>query len=136
MINKLRTCYSQYLATKSVNDTVGYDGLVPKLLVLVTYSHISNTDVPTFSTAERARAIKSAMTEIFRLPARRKANDKFRQRNGPKMYDDNHSMLDEIPNHEPNCISRRSPPRNQRLPRRDNVPDIEINLLNPSFKKS
>ncbi|KAI0994211.1 hypothetical protein K3495_g13971 [Podosphaera aphanis] len=71
------------MAVKAVNDTAGYDGLVPTLLVFGTYPRISNIDAPTLSTVERARSIKSAMAEVAKLHARRQVKDALRQRNGP-----------------------------------------------------
>ncbi|KAI0992762.1 hypothetical protein K3495_g15423, partial [Podosphaera aphanis] len=59
------------LAVKAVNDSAGYDGLVPTLLVFGTYPRLASTDIPSLSTAQRAKAIKLAMTEVAKLRAKR-----------------------------------------------------------------
>jgi hypothetical protein len=72
------------MAIKAVNDTAGYNGLVPTLLVFGTYPRITNDDAPTLSTTQRAKAIKEAMTEVAKLHAERQVNDALHQRNGPQ----------------------------------------------------
>ncbi|KAI0990806.1 hypothetical protein K3495_g17381 [Podosphaera aphanis] len=49
------------MAVKAVNDTAGYNGLVPTLLVFGAFPRITATDSPTPSTMQRAAAIKAAM---------------------------------------------------------------------------
>ena len=192
------------MAVKAVNDTAGYDGLVPTLLVFGTYPRMSNSDAPTLSTAERARSIKSAMTEVAKLHAKRQVRDALHQRNGPNISQIHDSPIGslvlvwrihqkkwtgpykllaikdetctvELPsgptefrttivkpffeesttndknnktteNHEPNpnesptpdsnTTLRRNPARSRRLPGRYNEPDIEIHLIEPSFRSS
>ena len=72
------------MAVKAVNDTAGYNGLVPTLLVFDTFPRITNEDVPTLSTIKRAKAINSAMTEVAKLHAKRQVSDALHQRNGPQ----------------------------------------------------
>ncbi|KHJ32171.1 hypothetical protein EV44_g3834 [Erysiphe necator] len=71
------------LAVKAVNDSAGYDGIVPTLLVFGTFPRMTNSDPPSLSTAQRAKAIKMAMAEIAKLRAKRQVTDALRQCNGP-----------------------------------------------------
>lgn len=71
------------MAVKAVNDTAGPDGLVPTLLVFGTYPRISTTDPPSPTIAQKALAIKKAMTEVAKLRAERQVADALRMRNGP-----------------------------------------------------
>ena len=78
------------MAVKAVNDTAGYNGLVPTLLVFGTFPRITNDDAPTLSTTERAKAISMAMAEVSKLHATRQVSDALHQRNGPhtmRMHD-------------------------------------------------
>jgi hypothetical protein len=69
---------------KAFNDTAGPDGLVPTLLVFGAYPRLVETDPPSPTVAQRANAIKKAITEIRKLRAERQITDVFRTRNGPK----------------------------------------------------
>lgn len=71
------------MAPKSVNDTVGPDGLVPTLLVFGAYPRITTESPPSASTIQRAKAIAKTMTELRKLMAKRKVNDDLNTRNGP-----------------------------------------------------
>lgn len=71
------------LAVKAVNDSAGYDGIVPTLLVFGTFPRMTNSDPSSLSTAQRAKTIKMAMAEIAKLRAKRQVTDALRQRNGP-----------------------------------------------------
>ena len=72
------------MAIKAVNDTAGYNGIIPTLLVFGTFPRITNDDAPTLSTTERAKAITIAMAEVAKLHAKRQVNDALHQRNGPQ----------------------------------------------------
>ncbi|KAI1000167.1 hypothetical protein K3495_g8030 [Podosphaera aphanis] len=72
------------MAVKAVNDTAGYNGLVPKLLVFGAFPRITATDSPTL-TMQRAAAVKAAMAETAKLHAARQVKDALRQRNGPQI---------------------------------------------------
>lgn len=72
------------MAVKAVNDTAGYDGLVPTLLVFGAYPRISSGDAPALSNTRRAHAIKLAMAELANLRAKRQVTDALRLRNGPR----------------------------------------------------
>ncbi|KAI1008166.1 hypothetical protein K3495_g77 [Podosphaera aphanis] len=75
------------MAVKAVNDTAGYDGIVPTLLVFGAFPRISETDPPAPSIVKRAAAIKKAMSEVSRLRAKRQVTDALRTRNGPITMD-------------------------------------------------
>lgn len=72
------------MAVKAVNDTAGYDGLVPTLLVFGAYPRISSSDAPALSTLQRAKAIKLAMNDLSKERAKRQTKDALHQRNGPQ----------------------------------------------------
>ncbi len=59
------------MAVKAVNDTAGYNGLVPTLLVFGTFPRIIDDDAPSLSTTERAKTINMAMAEVAKLHAKR-----------------------------------------------------------------
>ena len=63
------------MTVKAVNDTAGYNGLVPTLLIFGTYPRIINDDAPSLSTIERAKIIKITMNEVAKIHARRQTND-------------------------------------------------------------
>lgn len=71
------------MAVKAVNDTAGYDGIVPTLLVFGAFPRISELDPPAPSIAKRAAALKKAMIEVSKLRASRQVKDALRTRNGP-----------------------------------------------------
>jgi hypothetical protein len=73
------------MAVKAVNDTAGYDGLIPTLLVFGAFPRISDADPPSLTTTQRAAAIKAAMSEVGKLYAKRQISDALRMRNGPQM---------------------------------------------------
>jgi hypothetical protein len=52
------------MAVKAVNDTAGPDGLVPTLLVFGAYPRMMEYDPPALSIAQRAMAIRKAITEV------------------------------------------------------------------------
>ncbi|KAI0996514.1 hypothetical protein K3495_g11667 [Podosphaera aphanis] len=110
------------MAVKAVNDTAGYDGLVPTLLVFGTYPRISNIDAPTLSTVERARSINHQTDEITHDPPPH----------------DHQPALTDFSNHDSSTsnVPRQNPSRNRRLPGRYNIPDIELYIFEPNFKTS
>jgi hypothetical protein len=55
------------LVVKSVNDTVGLDGLIPTLLVYGAYPCISREDKPTLLNTERVRVIERVIDNVYRL---------------------------------------------------------------------
>lgn len=75
------------MVTKATNDTAGYDGIVPTLLVFGAFPRISNIDPPAPSIAKRAAAIRKAMLEVSKLRAKRQVTDALRTRNGPVTSD-------------------------------------------------
>jgi hypothetical protein len=71
------------MAVKAVNDTAGPDGLVPTLLVFGAYPRMMEYDPPAPSIAQRAMAIRKAMTEVRKAHAERDIKDALNTRNGP-----------------------------------------------------
>jgi hypothetical protein len=63
------------MAVKAVNDTAGPDGLVPTLLLFGAYPRMVEYDPPAPTIAQRAAAIKKAMTEVRKLRAQRQIAD-------------------------------------------------------------
>ena len=62
------------MAVKAVNDTAGFDGLVPTLLVYRVYLRINNLDFPALSIIEQAAVIWKAITKIVKLQAKQAIN--------------------------------------------------------------
>ena len=75
------------IAVKAVNDTSGPDGLVPTLLAFGAYPRITEFDLPTRSTIQRATAIRKAIEEVSRLGAKTQINKALNKRNGPSVTD-------------------------------------------------
>jgi hypothetical protein len=71
------------MAVKAVNDTAGPDGLVPTLLVFGAYPRMTEYDPPAPSIAQRAAAIRKAMTEVRKAHAERDIKEALNTRNGP-----------------------------------------------------
>lgn len=71
------------MAVKAVNDTAGYDGIVPTLLVFGALPRLTEMDPPAPSVVKRAAAIKKAMEEVSKLRAKRQVAGALRTRNGP-----------------------------------------------------
>jgi hypothetical protein len=55
------------IAVKAINDTAGYDSIVPTLLVFRAFPRITHIDPPTSSIAQQATAIKKAIAEVTKL---------------------------------------------------------------------
>jgi hypothetical protein len=75
------------MAVKAINNTAGYDGIVPTLLVFGAFPRITHIDPPTPSIAQQATAIKKAMAEVTKLQMQRQVTDVLRTRNGPSTDD-------------------------------------------------
>ncbi|KAI0996971.1 hypothetical protein K3495_g11210 [Podosphaera aphanis] len=75
------------MAVKAINDTAGYNGIVPTLLVFGAFPRIANIYPPAPSITKRAAALKKAMAEVSKIRARRQVSDAFRTRNGPVTFD-------------------------------------------------
>lgn len=75
-------------AVKSVNDSVGPDGLVPTLLVYGALPRLGlKTEKPTATTQQRATAVRNATAEMSRYFAKRQVREALNQRNGPNVLD-------------------------------------------------
>jgi hypothetical protein len=75
------------MAIKAVNDTAGPNGLVPTLLVFGAYPRISYDSPPSAGMLARAKAVRTAMTELRKIQATRRIQDARRMRNGPDIQE-------------------------------------------------
>ena len=73
------------MAIKAVNNTTGFNRLVPTLLVYKAYLRMSNLDPPAPSITEWAAAIQKVMAEIVKLWAKQTVSNTLHHRNGPNM---------------------------------------------------
>jgi hypothetical protein len=71
------------MAVKAINDTAGYDGIVPTLLVFGAFPRMTHIDPSVPSIAQRATVIKKAMAEVTKLRTQRQVTDALRTWNGP-----------------------------------------------------
>jgi hypothetical protein len=71
------------MAVKAVNDTAGPDGYVPTLLVFGAYPRMTDYSPPAPTIAQRAAAVKKAMTEVRKLYTIRQVKNALNTRNGP-----------------------------------------------------
>lgn len=71
------------MAVKAINDTAGPDGLVPTLLLFGAYPRMTEYDPPAPTIAQRAAAVKKAMSEVRKLRAQRQVAEAINTRNGP-----------------------------------------------------
>ncbi|KAI0994749.1 hypothetical protein K3495_g13433 [Podosphaera aphanis] len=130
------------MAVKAVNDTAGYDGIVPTLLVFGAFPRISVTDPPAPSITKRVAAIKKAMGEVSKLRAKRQVMDALRTRNGPITMDipigsdvlgiapvNNNTT----PQSDATAVPRRQPARNAGLPLRYRENIFMNNESRPDF---
>ena len=73
-------------AIKSVNDSLGPDGLVPTLLVYGALPRLGfSTDKPSIGIYSRAVAVRKASEELSRHFAKRQVRDAVRSGNGPNV---------------------------------------------------
>jgi hypothetical protein len=79
------------IAIKAINNTAGYDSIVPTLLVFRAFPQMTHIDPSVPSIAQRATAIKKAMAEVTKLWTQRQVTDALRTRNGP-LTDDIHTI--------------------------------------------
>ena len=80
-------------AVKSVNDSVGPDGLIPTLLVYGAIPRLgSDCDPPTPSMIQRATAVRKATQQITKYFSQRQIRDSLNKRNGPDLR-----LLNEVP---------------------------------------
>ena len=71
------------MSFKTINDSVGPNGLVPTLLVFGAYPRMTELDAPSPSITQRAMAMKKAMDEVRKCTASRQVNDALNTCNGP-----------------------------------------------------
>jgi hypothetical protein len=67
------------MAVKAINDTAGYDSIVPTLLVFGgAFPRITHIDPPAPLIAQQATAIKKAMAKVTKLRTQRQVTDALR----------------------------------------------------------
>jgi hypothetical protein len=71
------------MAIKAINNTAGYDGIVPTLLIFGAFPRMTHIDPPAPSIAQRVTAIKEAMAEVTKLQMQRQVTDVLQTRNRP-----------------------------------------------------
>jgi hypothetical protein len=70
------------MAVKAVNDTAGPNGLVLTLLVFGAYLCITRSSAPSALMVKRAEAVRTAITELRHLNAKRQIKDVLMIKNG------------------------------------------------------
>ena len=58
------------MAFKAINNSAGFNGLIPTLLVFRAYPRIVESDVPNPIVVKRAAALKKAIEEVKKLKAK------------------------------------------------------------------
>jgi hypothetical protein len=88
--NKFQNNTSAELAlqiiVKTINDSVGPDGIISALLVFRAYPRITNDSSLLFSITKRTKTIRKATKKIQRFYTKRQIKDIFIIRNNPNIY--------------------------------------------------
>ena len=71
------------IATKAVNDTVGYNSIIPILLLFSIIPRITLANMLLLSTIKRGKAINTAISKVVKLKATRNLIDALYMRNRP-----------------------------------------------------
>jgi hypothetical protein len=71
------------IAVKAINNTAGYNSIVPTLLVFGAFSRITHIHPSALLITQRATAIKKAIAEVTKLRTQRQVTDALRTRNRP-----------------------------------------------------
>jgi hypothetical protein len=71
------------MAVKAINNTAGYDSIIPTLLVFGAFPRITHIDPPAPSIAQQATAIKKAMAKVIKLWIQRQVTDMLQTQNRP-----------------------------------------------------
>jgi hypothetical protein len=82
---KTSTEISLQIAIKTINDSVGPDGIIPTLLVFGAYPRMTNNSVLSLTITKRAKTIRKASNEIRRYYTKQYIEDALRIRNGPNI---------------------------------------------------
>jgi hypothetical protein len=80
---KTSTEISLQIAIKTINDSVGPDGIIPTLLVFGAYPRMTNNSALSPITTKRAETIRKTSNEIRRYYTKRHIEDILRIRNSP-----------------------------------------------------
>jgi hypothetical protein len=86
--NKLRDTktsikISLQIAIKTINDSVGPDGIILTLLVFGVYPRITNNSALSPITTKRTKTIRKTSNKVRRYYAKQHVEDAFRMRNSP-----------------------------------------------------
>ena len=73
------------MAVKAVNDIISPNGLVPTLLMFRAYLRMTRSSAPSALIIKRAEAVRTAMTELRHLNAKRQIKDALTMKNGPNI---------------------------------------------------
>jgi hypothetical protein len=63
------------MTIKAINNTAGYNGIVPTLLVFRAFSQITHIDPSALSIAQQATAIKKVMAKVTKLRMQRQVTN-------------------------------------------------------------
>jgi hypothetical protein len=74
------------IAVKTINDSVGPDGIISTLLVFGAYPRITNNSSPSFSITKRTKTIRKTTKEIRQLHAKRQIKDILIIKNSLNIY--------------------------------------------------
>jgi hypothetical protein len=66
------------MAVKAINNTAGYNSIVPTLLVFGAFPRITHIDPPALSIAQQATTIKKAIAKVTKLQIQRQVTDPLR----------------------------------------------------------
>jgi hypothetical protein len=82
---KTSTKISLQIVMKTINDSIGPDGIIPILLVFGAYPRITNNSVLSPITTKRTKAIRKASNEVRRYYTKQYIEDALRIRNSPNI---------------------------------------------------
>ena len=71
------------MAVKAVNDTISPNGLVSTLLMFGAYLRMTRSSALSALIIKRAEAVRTAMTELRHLNAKRQIKDALTMKNSP-----------------------------------------------------
>lgn len=85
-----------YITVKAVNDTAGFDGLVPTVLVFETNVRIADTFLPSSSLANRVAAFSKTMAQVCRIEAKGQILNALATYYGPEVTDIMQHSLEDV----------------------------------------
>jgi hypothetical protein len=66
------------IAIKAINNTAGYDSIMPTLLIFRAFSRITHINPPTPLIAQRVIIIKKAIAKVIKLRIQKQVTDALR----------------------------------------------------------